>query len=262
MSALDFLLSFLFPRRCVSCGKIGDYFCKQCLSSIQIIETQVCPVCERPSIGGATHPGCKTKYSLDGLTSFFVYDGPIKKAIKLLKYKFVTDLAKDLVSFSLKRSDLLGGQTSERNPEKIVLTPVPLHWLRLNWRGFNQSELLGKMISARLGARFIPDLLIRKKFTKPQVELKGRERKENIAGAFSINPCYLKVNQPVTQVDLQSPEAIRFSPNQRQSKAKMVLPSHIIIFDDVWTTGATLRTCGNLLKRAGVKMVWGLTLAR
>ncbi|TSC53108.1 MAG: putative amidophosphoribosyltransferase [Microgenomates group bacterium LiPW_16] len=101
----------------------------------------------------------------------------------------------------------------------FVLTPVPLHWWRLRWRGFNQAEILGKMIAEKLEIKFVPDLLTRKKPTRPQVELEGKARRENIA-------------------------------------------SNILLFDDVWTTGVTLRACGNVLKRAGVKSVWGLTLAK
>ncbi|MBI4999747.1 ComF family protein [Candidatus Gottesmanbacteria bacterium] len=230
-SILNLLLGLLFPRRCVSCGRLGNYFCQRCSSIIQIIKTPVCPVCERASIGGKTHPGCQTRYTLDGLTSIWVYEGPIKKAIKLLKYKFVTDLARELVYLSF------GGSTSaEVEPLKeTILTPVPLHWWRFHWRGFNQAEILGKMIAKKLGIKFVPDLLVREKSTRPQVELRGKQRQENIVDAFIINP---RLSQfPISNFQF-------------------------LIFDDVWTTGATLRVCRNVLKRAGAKKVWGLTLAR
>jgi len=272
----QFILNLLFPRRCVSCGRVGKYICPRCASRIRYVNTQVCPVCERQAIGGATHPRCHTKYSLDGLTSFFVYDGPIKKAIKLLKYKFVTDLAQQLVillgasptNFSIasakdnpyisgrstlttldqdlvvrRHSKIVGlrplekeyfekGDASSLN--KYVLTPVPLHWRRENWRGFNQSEVLGKLIAQKLGVKFMPDLLIRTKFTKPQVELRGKGRQENIQDAFEVNS--------------HSLFAIRHL--------------NILIFDDVWTTGATLKSCGKVLKQARARKVWGMTLAR
>lgn len=264
----EFLLNILFPRRCVSCGKIGRYICSRCRSIIRIIEQNqhVCPVCERAAIGGETHPKCETKYSLDGLTSFFVYDGPIKKAIKELKYKFVTDLARELISLinwvdgdeffhpTLSTSILQSSHSTQAIKSKgvavsvglskivtrrpfadYVLISVPLHQSRFNWRGFNQAEILGKMIAEKLEISFVPNLLIRKRATKPQVELKGKERKENIIGAFAVNPRYSDICHPA---------------------------SDILLFDDVWTTGTTLRTCGRVLKEAGVKRVWGLTLAR
>lgn len=221
------LLDFIFPPRCVSCGRPGRYLCPKCLPKIKIIEHQVCPVCERPAIGGATHPRCQTKDSLDGLSSFFVYGGPIKKAIKKLKYKFVTDLAGELINMTSVAPMDIG------TPSALV--SVPLHWRRLNWRGFNQSEILGKMMSARLKTRFAPDLLIRKKYTQPQVKLKGKKRKENIENAFILNPRYQKLE---------------------------IGHWELVIFDDVWTTGSTLRECCKVLKEAGAKKVWAMTLAR
>jgi ComF family protein len=217
---------------------------------VQTIKPQVCPVCERPAIGGATHPRCKTRYSLDGLISFFVYDGPVKQAIKDLKYRFVTDLADELISFIDWRAEvgtkILCGTKNipfrswqnfvpSRTPNfsNYIITPVPLHPSRLRWRGFNQSEMLGGLIADKLKINFVPNLLVRKKSSRPQVELRGKARKENIVNAFSVTP-----NIPISQYP------------------------DVVLFDDVWTTGATLRTCGAVLKKAGAKWVWGLTLAR
>ena len=115
-----------------------------------------------------------------------------------------------------------------------VVTSVPLHVHKEKERGFNQAEILGRVISERLGFRFEPDILLRQKETKIKAKLYEKERKENIAEAFIVNP--------------RVPIAI--------SGASM------IIVDDVWTKGGTLRTCANVLKRGGVKKVWGLTLAR
>lgn len=232
------LLDLLFPPRCVACGKIGKYLCSKCSLLIRIIRLneQVCPVCERPAIDGETHPYCKDRYSLDGLTSFFVYEGPIRKAIKLLKYRFVTDLANEIVlkAFALPLSEAKGFSKATPYEANVVLTSVPLHWRRYNWRGFNQAEVLGKLMAQKLGIKFLPDLLVRKKHTEPQVKLKSKERKENIKDAFAIN-----------------------------SKQCFLLSTHyFLLFDDVWTTGSTLRACAKVLKQAGAKKVWGMTLAR
>lgn len=223
------ILNFLFPNRCVSCGRLGGYICSSCFSKIEIIKNQICPVCERPAVFGATHPRCQTKYSLDGLTSFFIYDGPIKAAIKDLKYKFVTDLLDQFVS--LIDSTLIFQNI--KVDKDYVLVSVPLHWQRFNWRGFNQAELLGRLIAKKLRIKFIPDLLKRKKQTYPQVKLTITERKKNIKDAFIVS-----------------------------QKNLLCQFSKIILFDDIWTTGATLRTCTKVLKANGAKKVWGLTLAR
>lgn len=228
------LLDFLFPRRCLGCGKWGEYFCSQCLNLILLGPQRICPLCNKPAIGGLTHPSCSRPWGLNGLTSIFSYRGLMRKAIKKLKYHFVSDLAQDLVELFLSfcGEDKFFSRFCQK--ENVYFLPVPLHPRRKRWRGFNQAELLGEMIASNLGLTFLPDVLVRVKNTKPQTELEKEERKKNIRDAFRIN-----LNSQL------------ITPN-----------SKLILFDDVWTTGSTLRECGQVLKRAGAKEVWGLTLAR
>lgn len=218
------LLDFLFPRRCLGCGQWGKYFCQECLKKIKLIERQICPVCKKLAVSGKTHPRCQTKYSLNGLVSIFAYEGIIKQAIGKLKYKFITDLAEELIGLTSKHMSY---------SKSSILIPVPLHPRRQRWRGFNQAELLGRILAEKFNWQVRTDILVRHKHTKPQVDLKGKERKKNIRGAFKITP-----------------------------KAKIKNLKKVWLFDDVWTTGSTLRECGQVLKRAGAKEVWGLTLAR
>ena len=84
-----------------------------------------------------------------------------------------------------------------------------------------------------MGWKFIPDLLIKNRSTTSQVELSVKERKQNLKGVFSLNPSYV------------------LSPN-----------SSILVFDDVFTTGSTLKEAAKVLKHAGIKKVWGMTIAR
>jgi len=228
------ILDFLFPKKCLGCSKVGGYFCSDCLNLVSLDPERICPVCERPSIGGQTHPGCLTSTSLDGLTSIFAYKGIIKKGIGKLKYRFVSDLASDLVEIFLAscgEDKTFSDFCLEKHP---VLVPIPLHPKREKWRGFNQSALLGKMIAKNLNLDFVPDLLRRTKNTKSQIKLSEKERKLNIKDAFGISPNY---QLPITNYS-------------------------ILLFDDVWTSGATLKEAARILKRAGAKKVWGLTLAR
>lgn len=227
------LLDLLFPRKCLGCGKNGQYFCSQCLNLLSLEYQKICPVCEKPSVTGQTHPVCLSRQSLDGLTSIFTYKGMIRRAITKLKYRFVSDLAVALVEafLSFCGEDLAFSKFCQR--EKVSLVSIPLHPARKRWRGFNQSELLGKMIAQNLGIGFSPDLLIRVKNTTPQMTLREKDRQQNIKDAFSVSR-----NVQLSQF-----------PN-------------ILLFDDVWTTGATLKEATKVLKRKGVKQVWGLTLAR
>lgn len=186
-------------------------------------------MCERASFDGQTHPGCQTRYSLDGLTSFFRYDGSVKAVIKRLKYKpYLSDLA-DLLVRQFFNNNLIKQQFSNN----FIVISVPLYSSRERSRGFNQARLIGKKIADKLGLQFVNGVLKRTRNTKPQVELKGKERRENILNAFVVSPNIL-----ISQY------------------------SNILLVDDVWTTGSTLRTCSNVLKRAGAKKVWAMTVAR
>src|SRR5437773_1258128 len=93
------LLDLIFPKRCVGCGKVGRYICVSCQKLILPIALNecICPMCEKPAIDGITHPRCRTKYSLDGLTSFFYYTTVARQVIKAIKYRFVYDMAHTFV---------------------------------------------------------------------------------------------------------------------------------------------------------------------
>jgi ComF family protein len=229
------LLDLLFPRYCLSCGKKGKYFCDSCLRKISLAYPQICPVCKKPAILGRTHSRCQSKLALDGLTSVFSYEGIIRKAIGKLKYKFITDLADELVELSIPRIH----NSAFRIHNSICLVPVPLHPRRKQWRGFNQAELLGEKLCGTLRWDFRPDVLIRRRFTQPQTRLDKKQRHQNVAGAFKLNSCL------------------------PAGKAKFsILNSGFVVFDDVWTTGSTIKECGLVLKRGGARFVWGLSLAR
>lgn len=215
------LLDFLFPKRCIGCGRIGKYFCDRCRAKIRYIATNeaICPMCGRLSFDGATHPKCRTKYGLDGLTSFFHYDGSVRKAIKALKYRRISDLASEFVSLILPSH--FGS----------VLVPIPLHISRLRSRGFNQAEVLGSCFALQGNIPVRTDIIRRVKVTEPQVDMKTKdERLENMKNVFQV--------------------------------VKTIQYKNIMLFDDVFTTGATMRSAATVLKRAGAKCVWAVTMAR
>lgn len=218
------LLDLVFPKTCLGCGGEGKYLCSNCLEKLRILKP-VCPYCEKPSIDGFTHSKCRRVYGLDGLTSIWDYQGVIKKAIMALKYKYSTEVGKELadsfVRQLLTRSDLVRG----------ILVPIPIHWYKENVRGFNQSEEIGKYIARQMGWEFNPELLIKTRSTISQVELTVKERKQNLKNTFALN-------------------------------SKFQLPDSIILFDDVFTTGSTLTEAAKVLKHAGMERVWGLTIAR
>lgn len=228
-------LDFIFPKRCVGCGKVGGYFCQACKGKIRVVESNeaICPVCEKLAIGGATHPRCQAKYAPDGLTSFFRYDGAVRKAVKSIKYRYVSDLAREFISLiPLSSSNL----PSIIYDQRSILVPIPLHPSRYRHRGFNQAEVLGKLLAARLDIPMRADMIRRVKETLPQVEMKDRKKRlVNMEGVFGLN---ISSNSGISGVGTVS------------------------LFDDVFTTGATMRSAAHVLKRAGAKFVWAVTMAR
>lgn len=234
---MNFLLDILFPKKCVGCGKAGGYICGDCVKDIKQTDL-VCPRCERLAVGGQTHPICRRRFGLDGLWSLGIYQGPLKVVIQKLKYEpslvrdFAPVLADLLIEYWAKYAPFILDLIKKDLGRGWVIIPVPLHWYRQNKRGFNQSVLIGQTLSKKLGLDYSEGLK-RIRYTKPQVKLKGKQRRQNIKDAFEITKAYTLYPNP-----------------------------YILLIDDVWTTGSTLRECCWILKRAGAKKVWALTLAR
>src|SRR5438045_2514044 len=143
------LLNLLYPKFCVGCHNFGTYFCEKCISEIAQSEL-VCPLCERLAIGGATHPFCTRTFGLNGLWSLGIYQGPLRKAIQKLKYRFVTEIAETLVTMTIHYWVLYHPQfINELKTGEWIVVPVPLHNKRQRWRGFNQAALLGQLFAQK-----------------------------------------------------------------------------------------------------------------
>ncbi|HET7098611.1 MAG TPA: ComF family protein [Patescibacteria group bacterium] len=222
------ILDLFFPKTCLGCKKSGVYICGDCVAKVPVLKS-VCPYCEKASIDGLAHIKCAKKYGIDGLTSIWDYEGVIRKAILALKFKYSTEVGKELASYFVEY--LRSQYTIYNILNTFTLVPIPLHWHRHNVRGFNQSEEIGKLVAKEMGWGFNTDLLIKKKSTVSQVQLSVDDRKKNLQGVFALN-------------------------------SRFQLPNSVILFDDVFTTGSTLKECAKVLKRAGVEKVWGITIAR
>jgi len=230
------IIDWLYPRKCVGCGRTGKYFCQGCWGEMRLRLDWICPECSRGSFGGEVHRGCRKKYGLDGLVSLLSYQGLVRAGVHRLKYGLIKDLEQELETILLDRikertRSERGGGLREFLSKKPKIVPVPLYWRRKNWRGFNQAEIIARIVAEGLGLRLLMGLVERRRATKPQVKLSRDERKSNVEQAFRV-------------------------------KKGMVVPERILLIDDVWTTGETMRVVGQELKRAGARVVWGLSLAR
>lgn len=243
MNFTNAVLDLLFPAFCINCKKEGHYICNDCdlfLSEAALI----CPLCQESSFTGERHPSCRSRYGLDGLVALWDYDGPVKELIAKIKYNFVTHAAKEIIG---KAFAVIVGDPGRfgsflaflQNRPDLTFTPMFLRKERK--RGFNQAGLLAKEISVIFGNQVI-QLLQKTKNTKSQTELSQKERLQNVREVFQLNNQYASSNS----------EKI---PN-------FLIPKNIVLADDVWTTGATMKECCKVLKKAGAEKVWGFTLAK
>lgn len=233
------LLNILLPPRCIKCGKIlseKNGLCPECFNSINFISAPYCHRCGRPFIKEtnlkfATKQYCgaclqKKKFLFDMQRSAFMYDDDSKNLILDLKFRDKTVSAETLANMLYQ----CGADIWKENPDLII--PVPIHRLRLMKRRFNQSALLVKHLAIKTNIKADYSSLIRRQNTIPQVQLSGTARRKNLKQAFSI----------------------KYPHNIKGKK--------IVLIDDVETTGSTLNECAKVLRKAGAKAVYSITLAR
>lgn len=210
----NLVLELLFPTSCVDCQQPGDLLCERCYESISI-DYDALPL---------KFPYVKGVFVASSLNQKI-----IENAIYKFKYNFVYDLAGPL---SQVLADFLIYKTNRHFLLDIdLIIPVPLSRKRYLYRGFNQSEILGRILSGRFGWELQADIVQRKHTPKTQVELGYQDRLKNVKGVFSVA-------------------------NEKVLKNKKVL-----IIDDVLTTGSTISELAKVLKKAGVSEVWALVIA-
>lgn len=216
-------IDFIFPKKCKGCGKYGDDLCSKCYRELSIAD-QTCPECGEDSPMGWTHKVCKHKWGMDGLIVIYDYqDEVVKAVIDGVKFEFNRELVRGV----LKNFRFETGEKFD------YLVPVPLHYYRKNWRGFNQAEEIALVLEKKMKVKGL-DVLSRKRNTKQQASIKEREEREkNVKGAFEV----------------------------KKLMKKQLAGKKILLIDDVFTSGADMRECTKILKKAGVSFVWGLALA-
>lgn len=221
------LLDLLFPVSCLVCGLDGVFLCQKCFSELPRLDKQQCLVCQTPSPFGKTHINCVSKNTIDGSIAALPYKNrQINKIIETFKYNFISDLAEPLARTILEE---IKKQNLSDYFRKFTVVPVPLHSRRYNWRGFNQAELLAAKLAESIELAVDNKLVIRKKFTQPQVKLKAEDRKRNVENAFALTG------------DVSNKK--------------------ILLVDDVVTSGSTANELAKLLKRNHAQEVWILTAA-
>lgn len=225
----DRLLRIVLPPRCVLCGAIGADgrdLCAGCAGDL-VLNAVSCPRCALPLELAA--PVCgeclKDEPPFASAWAPFRYGHPLD--LLESRFKFHADLAAGRVLSAM----LVRQAESAVLVQPDCMVPVPLNPRRLRERGYNQALELARPLARHLGLPLRHDLMQRARATPPQTGLDAVGRRRNLRGAFVIaNPT--------------------------------ALPAHVVLFDDVMTTGATLREGARALLRAGVRRVDVWALAR
>jgi len=225
------IYSLLFPWHCPGCEQLLPYpvpVCEACVRSLKRVSKPFCIRCGDPF---PEHwrvkicPDCRTRRSpVTRIRSVFCYEGLVRQMIRDAKYR---RKARPLRFFG---EELFLFFLAEMTVPVDVIVPVPLHRMREWERTFNQAEILASEVCRLTGLPFWQPL--RKiKPTPPQSLLSGTARRANLSGTF------------------------RYVGTDRA-------PRSVLLIDDVVTTGATLEECSRVLRAAGVRRIYGLTVAR
>ncbi len=231
------LLDLLLPPHCVVCDApvdAPDLLCAECFRRTGFITEPFCARCGVPfansALGGAEQlcPGCRSEPPRFGRARAALrYDAQGRRLILPFKHADRTELASVLAPQMAR-----AGATLLRDADLLV--PVPLHRARLFRRRYNQAALLAKAVGRIAGRACLPDALIRHRATASLGEKSAAERVAEVAGAFAVRP----------------------------SRASRLRGQHVLLVDDVMTSGATADACAEVLLAAGATSVDVLAAAR
>lgn len=222
----DSVLTLIFPPVCAACNTPGPLICAACAAQMVKIAEPLCERCGRTVLYETPICGrCLGEPpTLQQVRTPLAYKDPVAYIIHRLKYEGLFALAQPL-------AQIMVASWPDWQTTPSLLIPIPLHPRRQRRRGFNQSAMLANHIGAQLGLPVEESALRRTKNTMPQIGLSPVQREENVRRAFA-------------------------------AQSEQVLAKHILLIDDVYTTGATMRAAAAALLSAGANGVSAYCLAR
>ena len=239
-SVLDAVLEALFPRKCVFCDAAavgqGGSLCDCCREDIAFIEPPFCHRCGYPAEMDYPYPTedfecgpCrKAPFAFDQARSLGSYDAILKKLIQYFKYEKQMGAVREM-------APLIAAYFSKQDAafwQGFCVSPLPLHFKKMQERRFDQSFLIARETARTLGLPLANGLLRRERETESQASKTKAERLRNVRGAFTAD------------------------------RPERVEGRDILLVDDVMTTGATADEAARVLKRNGASRVHVFTLAR
>jgi competence protein ComFC len=229
--------ALFYPSWCQICRAFLERpteraICQSCREKLRPSPLSFCPACGRFFEGAGEPHIC---LACLGTPPPFIrhrscarYEGIVKDVILLFKYHGWEILGRDLADFVVRSLDKADDLWSDVD----AVIPVPLHRRREKRRGFNQSAVLARRIAKLRNISFLPGRLIKVRNAPAQTSLEKAEREENVRDAYRV---------------------------RRPARLRGIT---ILLVDDVYTTGSTIRECSRVLIRAGVKEVRAVTVAQ
>jgi len=230
------LLNLVYPPHCVFCKTATssgrEVICPACRATAKRVLPPFCQVCSRPFDGVVTSeftcPRCReTPPFFDCAVAPYRSDTVVREAIHRFKYNGQYYLRHLLAEWLMEAWN--DSRLCDPRPDGIVA--VPLHPARKRARGFNQSAVLAKIVSQQTGIPLVSGLE-RIRFTPSQTQFHRPQRIENLRFAFKMR------------------------------QTERVQNRHLLLIDDVLTTGSTVHECARALKAAGAASVRVATVAR
>lgn len=234
----DAALTLMFPQMCSLCGALVDSLddgvtCRRCWDQMPRLDRASC--CQRcgwpfpvKQASGGQSAGCSQcrELALTALRYAAPYEGACRENLLFLKdHPVVCGRMKKMLVEALEQEVVLQAAT--------LVVPVPLHPQRRRERGFNQAELLSRTVARAMGIPLSRRALVRVKHTEQhRAGMDALARARSVSDAFALTHAHLVADQ------------------------------HVMLVDDVYTSGATLNACAQVLWQAGARSVLGCTVAR
>ena len=226
-------LELLYPKRCACCDKVllkiekDVGFCKACAKNVKLVGDSYCMKCGCPLTDNSKElcQNCKeTNHGFDKHKAVFRYEKYMKQAIYKFKYANRRCLGKVFAKHAVKS---YGGWLDLINVDAIV--PVPMYKPKEKRRGYNQAAVFAKALSEETGIPVYDKIVRRKRDTVAMKQLNKLKRKKNLLKSFTLEENVVQFRK-------------------------------VLIVDDIYTTGTTMDEVARLLKRGGVKEVYGMSI--